>query len=82
MEKTRHITLALPAVLAFLALAESNAGCQTGRISVYPTVVEWSADDMSPQEVRVTTDGTWVCDSLEMADGSGSTGQPALARPW
>ena len=66
MEKTRHITLALPAVLAFLALAESNAGCQTGRISVYPTVVEWSADDMSPQEVRVTTDGTWVCDSLEI----------------
>ena len=66
MEKTRHITLALPAVLTFLALAESNAGCQTGRISVYPTVVEWSADDMSPQEVRVTTDGTWVCDSLEI----------------
>ena len=44
MEKTRHITLALPAVLAFLTLAESNAGCQTGRISVYPAVIEWSAD--------------------------------------
>ena len=66
MEKIIHTIQALLSIFAFLTSSAFSARCQTGQISVYPTVIEWSAGDMSPQEVRVTTNGTWVCDSLEV----------------